>query len=138
MSSRRIFLAAALLATTAAGCGEDEKCAPFEVYAQNRWEPIGAAVREEPDIDSERVSAFNGNGKIIVKGWLDPKEDVYPYNSDPWNSTVWFELANEAGYVAFAAVRAETSKIDETGGYSDYGGEPVELLANCEILDENA
>lgn len=122
------------------GCAEADQetqdgCETFGVYAQNRFEPYGTAIREEPDVLSDKVGSFEPNEVIAVDGWYDSGEPIYPTNPEPWNSSVWLRIDydNQEGWVSFPGVRAAPSSPDETGGFSEYGGEPVILPPDCQI-----
>lgn len=120
------------------GPSQSLECDPFVVYAQNRWEPYGAAVREEPDLSSPklRTPGFAPNEAITVDGYVKTGEAVYPTNPEPWDSDVWFRVYNDVSkgvaWVSFAGVRAEPSVHDETL-ISEDGGIPVALDPACEI-----
>lgn len=130
-------LALSLAGTLVAGPGcsspetEGGGCDKFSVYAQNRWEPLGTAIRKEPDVLSEKIGGFAPNEVIAVNGWYDSGEPTYPTNSEPWNSSDWFRLANQEGWVSFAGVRGEPTSPDPTGQAD--GGYPAVQLPDCEI-----
>lgn len=107
-------------------------CDKYLVYAQNRWPPLGAAVREEPDVLAPKLDpGFAGNEAIAVDGWVDTHKPVYKTNPPPWNSGVWFHLANRAGWVSFPGVRGAPTTPDMSGLNPD-GGTPAEKPADCE------
>lgn len=110
-------------------------CETFRVYAQNRWQPYGTAVRAEPDVLSNKIASFAPNEAIAVNGWFDSGEPIYPTNTPPWDSSIWFHIdyGNLDGWVSFPGVRAAPTNPDETG-LSEYGGEPVAILPQCEII----
>ncbi len=112
---------------------DDQDCVAFAVYSQNRFQPYGAAIRKEPDVLSDKVGSFAPNEVIAVDGWYDSGEPIYPTNSKPWDSGVWLRLSydNQEGWVSFPGVRAVPSSPAEPD--DSYGGEPVELLPECEI-----
>lgn len=105
-------------------------CDAFQIYSQNRWAPYGTAVRVQPNIDSKVVATYNGNFAFDVNGWVHSRA-AYPTNTAPWNSDVWFHLANDQGWVSFPGVRAQPVAQDPTG-LSPNGGVPVPTTANCE------
>jgi hypothetical protein len=105
-------------------------CAPFQIFAQNRWEPYGAAVRTGPDVRRKQISNFDGNHSIAVDGWLHGSV-AYPTNRPPWNSDIWFHLADNSGWVSYAGVRGVPTIHDPTGLSPD-GGEPAPTLAKCQ------
>jgi hypothetical protein len=104
-------------------------CPAFQVFAQNRWAPLGAAVRAQPNVLSRLVTGYQGNMSIAVNGWVYGGV-AYPTNTPPWNSNVWFHLADDAGWVSFAGVRATPTSPDPTGHAS--GGDPAATSATCE------
>lgn len=81
-------------------------CKPFNLHAQNRWDPIGAARWVAPMPTAKKEPAFGGNELVAIDGWVRTRA-AYPTNSPPWNSSVWFHLADDSGWVSFAGVRAE-------------------------------
>jgi hypothetical protein len=105
-------------------------CEPFQVFAQNRWQPYGAAVREQPNVLSTQTTSFPGNMSISVNGWVHSRP-AYPTNTAPWNNDVWYHLTDGAGWVAFAGVRATPVRRDPTG-LSKNGGTPAPISASCE------
>jgi hypothetical protein len=105
-------------------------CSPFQVFAQNRWEPYGTAIRAQPNVLTTLVGSFPGNMSIAVNGWVYGRA-AYPTNTPPWNSNVWYHLADGAGWVSFAGVRAAPSAEDPTGS-SKYGGVPAPISNSCE------
>lgn len=104
-------------------------CAPFIVYAQNRWLPYGAAIRTAPSVTSKQIASRDPNQAIPVDGWVHSGV-AYPTNTPPWNNDVWFHLADGAGWVAFAGVRAQPVPQDPTG-LGD-GGPPAALDSGCQ------
>jgi hypothetical protein len=104
-------------------------CPDFQVFAQNRWAPLGAAVRAQPNVLSTEVSSFPGNMSIAVNGWVYGRA-AYPTNTPPWNSNIWFHLADGAGWVSFAGVRATPTSPDPTGRAN--GGDPAPTAPACE------
>jgi hypothetical protein len=105
-------------------------CDAFQVYAQNRWQPYGAVVRAQPNINSKVESHLPGNFAIDVNGWVHSRP-AYPTNTAPWNSDVWFHMADDSGWVSFPGVRAAPVGEDPTG-QSPQGGIPVPTSATCE------
>jgi hypothetical protein len=91
-------------------------CGAFVVYAQNRWEPYGAAIRAEPSVRAKQIGSYDPNQVIAVDGWVHA-EVAYPTNSAPYNSDVWFHLANEPGWVSFGggARHAHDPRSDRPG-----------------------
>lgn len=104
-------------------------CEPFNVHAQNRWDPIGASRWDAPMPTAKKSPAFGGNELVSVDGWVRTRA-AYPTNSPPWNSSVWFHLADDSGWVSFAGVRAEPTPEDPSG-QSDEGGRPAPTSDEC-------
>lgn len=104
-------------------------CEAFTVFAQNRWAPLGTAVRAEPFGVAEKVGSFAPNELIAVDGWVRTRAP-YPSNSEPWNSDKWFHLENNAGWVSFAGVRADPTTPDPTG-FDEDGGRPAPTPDEC-------
>src|SRR5207253_1581000 len=76
-------------------------CAPFQVFAQNRWLPYGAAIRPSPNPLSKQISTVDANRSIAVDGWVHGTS-AYPANPTPFNGDAWFHLADRSGWVSFA------------------------------------
>lgn len=104
-------------------------CERFTVYAQNRWEPLGAAVRAGPNGQADQVGNYDPNQLIPVDGWVRTRAP-YPSNTPPWNSDVWFHVADESGWVSFAGVRADATSPDPSGHDPD-GGRPAPTDPDC-------
>jgi hypothetical protein len=137
LSRRRAVVAIiAGLSLVGTGCGKsgssdfEEGCKKFGVYAQNRWVPLGAAERKTPDVLAAKIGGFAGNEMVAVNGWTHTDTPAYPTNSPPWNSNVWFHLANSNGWVSFAGVRGEPITPDPTG--LNEGGRPAPTTPECE------
>jgi hypothetical protein len=105
-------------------------CDAFQVFAQNRWDPVGAAVRAQPNVLSKKVGSYSPNASIAINGWVHSRA-AYPTNTAPWNSDAWFHLADESGWVSFGAVRATPTGYDPTG-LSARGGSPVATSGACQ------
>jgi hypothetical protein len=117
-------------ASASAVVGMSGGCPPFQVFAQDRWKPYGAAIRAQPNVQSQLVGTDPGNFSLSVDGWVYSRAP-YPTNTPPWNSNVWYHLTDGAGWVAFAGVRATPSAEDPTG-LSKYGGDPAPNSRSCE------
>jgi hypothetical protein len=127
------LIAGSVLAVLAvSGCASSSRykaCDKFGVVAQHRWAPDGASVRTAPDVLAPKIEpGFTGNETIAVDGWVYTTA-AYPKDSPPYNSNIWFHLANREGWVAFAAVRRDATSPDITG--QAYGGKPAPYPANC-------
>jgi hypothetical protein len=105
-------------------------CKPFQVYAQNRWQPYGTRVLAAPNLASKQLRGEPPNKTLYVNGWVHGAT-AYPLNPPPWNSDVYFHLADGTGWVTFAGVRAVPTPQDPTG-LSPNGGEPVPVITSCE------
>jgi hypothetical protein len=95
-------------------------CDPFTVFAQNRWTPLGTAVRDVPTPTAKKIKGFSPNELIGVDGWVRTRAP-YPSNTPPWTSDVWFHLSHDSGWVSFAGVRADPTSPDPTGHDADGG-----------------
>jgi hypothetical protein len=104
-------------------------CAPFQVFAQNRWAPTGTAIRDAPNVLSTQNGSFPGNMSISVNGWVNGRP-AYPTNTPPWNNGIWFHLADGAGWVSFPGVRGTPTSVDPTGHAN--GGAPAPASPKCE------
>lgn len=131
---RRAFTAAVTAGCISlSGCGIGKGdgfsggCDRFVVYAQNRFDPLGAAVREQPTPLAKTLSpGFLGNEVIVVDGWIDSGAPAYPSNPAPWNSPVWLHVPDRQAYVSFPGVRSNITSPTDTNA-----GQPVELRPEC-------
>jgi len=105
-------------------------CAPFQVFAQNRWQPYGARQLAGPNLQSRVIGPIAPNKTIYVNGWVHGAV-AYPLNSPPWNSDIYFHLADNSGWVTFAGIRAVPTDQDPTG-HSPDGGVPAATLGACQ------
>ncbi len=105
-------------------------CDAFQVFAQNRWDPVGTVVRAEPNVNSKQVGGFAANQSIAVNGWVHSRP-AYPTNTAPWNSDIWFHVADDSGWVSFPGVRATPVGHDPTG-LNPNGGPPAATSGSCE------
>lgn len=108
-------------------------CPAYQIFAQNRWAPYGTAIREQPNVLSTQVGSYPGNMSISVNGWVHGRA-AYPTNTPPWNSDIWFHLADGAGWVSFPGVRAVPTSHDPTGLAS--GGDPAPTPSSCQAAVE--
>lgn len=104
-------------------------CVPFDLYAQNQFEPYGTNTRAEPYPSSEVVGGFSPNELVTVDGWVRTRTP-YPTNTSPWNSDAWFHLSNDQGWVPFAAVRSVPTSHDPENGFGP-GSDPAPLDEDC-------
>jgi hypothetical protein len=105
-------------------------CEPYQIFAQNRFDPVGTAIRVQPNILSDQNGSFAPNKSISVNAWVHSRS-AYPTNPAPWNSDIWFHPADGAGWVAFAGVRAWPTAPDPTDSAED-GGPAAPTPAGCE------
>lgn len=103
-------------------------CPKYQVFAQNRWAPLGTAIRAQPNVLSTQIGSYPGNMSIAVNGWVYGRA-AYPTNTPPWNSNIWFHLADGAGWVSFPGVRATPTSPDPTGRAN--GGDSAPAPATC-------
>jgi hypothetical protein len=104
-------------------------CDAYSVYAQNRYQPLGAAARTEPRRAATQVGSFSPNELVPVDGWVR-SQVAYPHNSPPFDSDVWFHLADDSGWVSFAGVRADPTTPAEDP-YDPDGGRPAPIPEEC-------
>jgi hypothetical protein len=105
-------------------------CSGYQLYAQNRWAPTGAAVRVAPGPDAKKVNGFAGNEVVTVDGWVHGKVAL-PTNTAPWNSDIWFHLSDGSGWVSFPGLRSAPNSTDPTGRSPD-GGIPPATPPDCQ------
>ena len=104
-------------------------CTPFNLYAQNQYEPYGTLLWASPSPTASNSPAFGPNQLITVDGWVRERTP-YPSNQPPWDSDAWFHLADNSGWVTFAGVRATPTTPDPQGGYGP-GSSPAPLDSRC-------
>ncbi len=104
-------------------------CEPYSVHVQNRYAPLGAAVRAEPRREGRQVGAHAPNKLLPVDGWVRT-QPAYPSNAPPFDSDYWFHLADDSGWVAFAGVRADPTTPATDPSDSD-GGTPAPAPPEC-------
>lgn len=121
--------AAAASGESAQVVGMSGGCPAFQVFAQNRWAPLGAARRAQPNVLSRQLGGYPGNMSLTVNGWVYGGV-AYPSNTAPWNNNVWFHLADGSGWVSFAGVRATPTSPDPTGHAN--GGDPAPTSLACQ------
>jgi hypothetical protein len=104
-------------------------CAPFNIYAQNQFKPFGTLLWASPSPVAPNSPGFSPNQLITVDGWVRTRTP-YPSNQPPWDSDVWFHLADNGGWVTFAGVRAVPTTPDPQGGFGP-GSSPAPLASSC-------
>jgi hypothetical protein len=102
-------------------------CQAFRANAQNRFDPVGASIRVAPTPTAATIRTVAPNYQLFLDGFVYG-DVAYPLNTPPWNSNIWFHVA-DGGWVSFAGVRAVPTSFDPTG-HAD-GGPPVPLLDAC-------
>lgn len=105
-------------------------CGSYTIYAQGRWDPLGAALRAKPDGNAKKVGGFGANEPIVVNGWVHGGSTLYPNNPAPYDNDIWFHLANDSGWVSFGGTRAEPVDRDPTDRNPD-GGVPAPTPQDC-------
>lgn len=105
-------------------------CSPYQIFAQNRWPPLGTTAHAQPNVLSTDMATFPGNKSLSVNGWVHGRA-AYPTNTPPWNSDIWFHLTSGIGWVSFAAVRALPTTPDMSG-LEEEGGTPAPTPRQCE------
>lgn len=113
--------------------GEDDDfvggCETFHLFAQNEFDPLGTKISEAPMPSAESFRGFSPNERVAVDGWVRTRSP-YPSNSPPWDSDVWFHLANNAGWVTFAGVRANPTDPSTSGNFGE-GTSPAPTDSDC-------
>ena len=84
-------------------------CEPFLIYAQNEWAPLGAVKRSGPSPTAHVLGQYDGNEPIAVDGWVHAIP-AYPTNYPPFDSDIWFRVADGSGWVSFAGLRAAPTR----------------------------
>lgn len=103
-------------------------CAPFNVYSQNRWAPLGAFLRKAPELNAEKIGGFLGQTPIPVDGYVHTGVPIFPDNPNEFQGETWFHYV-AGGWITSAALRATPTVTDLN---SSDGGPPAPLLAECE------
>ncbi len=88
-------------------------CDTYAVYSQNRYQPYGTAVRDEPSTTAAKTNTLLAANEVIpVDGWKHTGTVAYPTNIAPIRNDVWFHLAHTGGWVSFAGVRGAPTTPD--------------------------
>lgn len=110
--------------TLSGGCPDG-----WQVYAQNRWTPVGTAVRKSPNVDAEQIDSVSPNIPFMVDGWVHTSV-TYEHNRPPFDSDVWLHKKRGGGWVSFPGVRETTTPFDPSG-LAENGGLPAPLPEDC-------
>ena len=106
-------------------------CITFGVIAQNRYAPAGTRQLAHPaPLAATTGPGFGPNEIISVDGWIHGTP-AYPNNTPPFDSDVWFRLADHKGWVSFAGVRAVATAM--TTPDDPDGGTPAAMPVGCEL-----
>lgn len=138
------------LASTATSTMHNEfvgGCEPFTIYAQNRFDPLGAAARTKPFPDEvfklqHGYPGVDANGnpfELTVDGWVDTHEPPYRLNPAPFNKGVYYHVVQDAlgisdeldVFVSYAGVRGEPT-VPAADPTSTDRGMPAPLDPACE------
>jgi hypothetical protein len=103
-------------------------CTPFNLFAQNQFDPVGTLIWSAPEPQATSRPGFAPNQIVTVDGWARGRSP-YITNTVPWNTEAWFHLANDDGWVTFAGVRANPTSKDPTN--TGPGSDPAPLDASC-------
>lgn len=98
-------------------------CEPFALYAQSEFEPRGARLWAAPSPTAESRGSVPPNGLITVDGWVRARSP-YPSNTPPWDSDVWFHLADDSAWVTFAGVRSDPTAPNANGSAEEGSSVP--------------
>lgn len=88
-------------------------CTTYQIYAEDRGS-VHTTVWSAPTTTSNQVATFSTIASIAVNGWTYGSAVAAP-NVSTRESKVWFRLADGAGWVPFASVRAYPTGYDPTG-----------------------
>jgi len=83
-------------------------------------------ISQRPVHSGRKLPAEHG---YRVNGWVHGRVG-YATNEPPFDSDVWFHLADGAGWVSFAGVRMNPTTFDPTGTAD--GGPPAATSPSCE------
>ena len=93
-------------------------CERFVIYGQNNQEPYGSAVRSEPNPGSEKIGSIDPNETVGVDGWVHGGTAPYPDNPKPFDSDIYFHVANlingKEGWVSSPGTRGDVTVHDPT------------------------
>lgn len=102
-------------------------CTTFRIYAQNKFNPVGSAIRTAPTPTAPIMRTIAPNYQMFANGYVQG-DVAYPLNRPPLNNNIWFHLS-DGGWVSFAGVRSLPTDLDPTGRGDD--GPLVPLLSQC-------
>lgn len=106
-----------------------DNCDPFQVYAQNQWDPVGTDEHLRPTTSSAVVRSYPPNSIIGVDGWVHGSADFQAL-AKPFNGDIWFHVQDGSGWVPTAGVRSATTNKPVVA--SPNGGPAVLSTANCQ------
>lgn len=104
-------------------------CAPFNLYAQNQFEPYGTLLWASPSPTAANSPGFSPNQIVTVNGWVRTRTP-YTSNQPPWDSDAWYHLADNSGWVTYAGVRSTPTTPNPSGG-SGKGTAAAPLDSTC-------
>lgn len=113
------------IASISGGCGDG-----FTIFAQNKWAPLGAAIRARPDVGAVKVGSLAPNEPLVVDGWVTSSVP-YPNNPSPYDSNVWFHMKNGAGFVSFGGVRTQPTVPDAASSRNTADQIPAPTPESC-------
>lgn len=94
------------------GRGGKDRCAVYQIYAEDRG-VVRTIVWSAPTTASSQVATLPTIASIAVSGW-EYGSAVPASEVSASDSRIWFRLADGAGWVPFASVRAYPTAYDPT------------------------
>ena len=104
-------------------------CPRFDLYAQNQFDAYGTLIWTAPSPTADNYPGLSANQIVVVDGWVKTRTP-YPGNQTPFDSPVWYHLANGAGWVTFAGVRAVPTSPGPLGDHEP-GSDPAPVDSSC-------
>ncbi len=105
-------------------------CEPFNLFAQNQFDPPGAKIWVAPSPTAQSRTGFAPNEIVTVDGWVRAKSPYATTNPPPWNADVWFHLADGSGWLTFAGVRSAPTDPSAEGNFGE-GSDQASLDESC-------
>lgn len=112
-------------------------CDSFVIYSKNRNSPGSTPIRLEPRLGAQQIDSAKPNRKLRVNAWVATGTPTYPGNEAPYDSDVWYHIANGVGFdgnfegwISFAGVRATRSELNSQPDPSNTGI-PAPLPPEC-------